>query len=432
MYFRRIANCLLLLFLVVCCANKIYAGGFMKKLGIGFNVDAQKLYGDTRTGKFALGVNPIHIRFNFSPNAFLDTDLGFSRLSSNVGGATLNVNMLNAGFRTGLRLLRESKINPLVYIGGGVFNFQLGDGSRFWDAYGAVGAGLEFFLSSNIGLNLTGDFRYTTGSDFDGTVGGSRNDAILNLGLGFVFYLGGRDKFIPKPEFTQSLPEEISPLPFEEVVEFNEVRTANATHFENTSNSDLEKFALQKEELLKTKMEKEDLIKLLRLKLSISQDQIRKLEKKLLALNNYSTINTHSFNNKETEYFEKNYRMGLYFLQNGNYSEVISIFENLLKENLQEPLATLCLYWLGESYFANQDYGSAIEAFQGALKDPESLKKEVALLMLGLSRLKMGDISQAKSDFEKLVENYPNSQCAPLAKQYLAEISSKIYSGRKL
>jgi len=42
--------------------------------------------------------------------------------------------------------------------------------------------------------------------------------------------------------------------------------------------------------------------------------------------------------------------------------------------------------------------------------------------MLGKSRWKTGDVAQAKSDFEKLLEKYPSSECAPLAKQYLAEI----------
>jgi TolA-binding protein len=422
MYFSRAKYFLLLSLLFVFSADEILAGEFKEKLGLGFNVNSQKLYGDARTGKFVFGVNPALIRYNFNSHVYLDADIGLAQLSSNMGVATLKTNMINLGFKVGYRLLQQYKINPLLYLGGGIFNFQLGSWSRFWDAYGSVGGGVEFFLSNNLGLNLTGDLRYTTGDDFDGGSSGKRKDAILNLGFGFIFYLGGRGEFISEPEFTTISPEE--PPTYEEVTENNESPAETVEQNGSTPDMASEDFSEEREKLLKTKLDLEQTLELMRLKLRISQNQVQRLEQKLLILSNPNKSVSQSFENSEIESFIVGYRTALAYFEAGNYPDAIRAFKNLIDENPKGALTNLGLFWLGESYFANQDYNSAVEAYQKVLENTNSLKKELALLMLGLSRWKKCDISAAKADLKRLVESYPQSETVPLAKQYLAKISS--------
>ena len=75
----------------------------------------------------------------------------------------------------------------------------------FWDGYVALGAGTEFFASDFLAVNVTADFRYTSGDGFDGGFDGSRKDGYLNLGLGFIYHFDRHsnqgEPYIPVPEF---------------------------------------------------------------------------------------------------------------------------------------------------------------------------------------------------------------------------------------
>ncbi|MFQ5825318.1 MAG: tetratricopeptide repeat protein [bacterium] len=396
------------------------ASGIKEKLGLGFNINSQKLYGDTRNGKFVYGVNPVQFRYNFKPYAFLESEVRIGQLSNKWTRVNHNTDMINFGMKAGYRFWHQKKINPLVYLGLGVFNFNLGTGSRFWDGYGAVGVGTEFFLSDRLGLNFTGDYQYTTGDDFDRANTGNHRDSFLNLGIGLFYYLGRRSSYNPEPVLTETVSEDLSP--YEEVVDKNLDLTEVLHTNNNTPSADLDLLASQKEELLKTKKEKDDNIKLLKIKLASWDEQVKMLEEELeIRKLNASDISSVPITT-ENDYYIKRYRIGLSFFETENYQAAIKTFNSLLNENPNNVLATNCWYWLGESYFAVQYYNAAIEAFQLVVNDLTSPKNEISQFMLGLCHWQKGETLQAKSEFEKILDNYPNSLYASLIQEYLAEL----------
>ncbi len=208
------------------------AGEIKEKLGIGFIVNSQRLFGDTRNGNFTYGVNPMVLRYNIKPFAYLESDIGFTQLTTQIEGFDRRTEIFNLGVKAGYRFLHTQKINPLLYLGLGMFNSQVDKWSRTWGGYGAVGVGTELFLNNFIGINLNADYRYTTGDNFDGGNISSRKDGFINIGLGLNYYLGKRTKYMPNQEFTNSTPESdlfVEQVPAENKTTGNNNHKANST-----------------------------------------------------------------------------------------------------------------------------------------------------------------------------------------------------------
>ncbi|MCH6559494.1 LysM peptidoglycan-binding domain-containing protein [candidate division KSB1 bacterium] len=192
------------IFLVAAMAVSHLFGGIKDKLGLGLNINAHKLYGDTRSGSLGLSGGNLLLRYRLKPALFLESELGFLRLSTQINGTSLHTDMLNLGAKAGYTFLTSQIYQPYVYFGIGALNFSDNSG-RFWDGYAALGAGTEFFASTSLAVNVTADFRYTSGDGFDGGFDGSRKDGYLNLGLGFIYHFDRHsnqgEPYITVPEF---------------------------------------------------------------------------------------------------------------------------------------------------------------------------------------------------------------------------------------
>ncbi len=191
------------IFLVAAMTVSHLSGGIKDKLGLGLNINAHKLYGDTRSGSLGLSGGNLLLRYRLKPALFLESELGLLRLSTQINGTTLDTDMLNFGVKAGYTFLTSQIYQPFIYVGLGALNFSDNSG-RFWDGYAALGAGTEFFASTSLGVNVTADFRYTSGDGFDGGFDGSRKDGYLNLGLGFIYHFNRHsnqgEPDIPVPE----------------------------------------------------------------------------------------------------------------------------------------------------------------------------------------------------------------------------------------
>ncbi len=192
------------IFLVAAMTVSHLSGGIKDKLGLGFNINAHKLYGDTRSGSLGLSGGNLLLRYRLKPALFLESELGFLRLSTQINGTSLHTDMLNLGAKAGYTFLTSQIYQPYVYFGIGALNYSDNSG-RFWDGYAALGAGTEFFASTSLGVNVTADFRYTSGDGFDGGFDGSRKDGYLNLGLGFIYHFNRHsnqgEPYMTVPEF---------------------------------------------------------------------------------------------------------------------------------------------------------------------------------------------------------------------------------------
>ncbi|MEW6410117.1 MAG: tol-pal system protein YbgF [Nitrospirota bacterium] len=77
-------------------------------------------------------------------------------------------------------------------------------------------------------------------------------------------------------------------------------------------------------------------------------------------------------------------------------------------------------FWLGESYYQEKDFESAILAYEEVIrKFPKSEKRAAAMLKQGFSFYELGDKTSGRLLLEAVLKNYPTSQEAALAKKRL-------------
>ena len=78
------------------------------------------------------------------------------------------------------------------------------------------------------------------------------------------------------------------------------------------------------------------------------------------------------------------------------------------------------LYWIGEAYYGEKQYESAILQFQDVIsKYPSHPKAAAAMLKQALSFNALGDGENARTTMQKVIVEYPDSSQAEAAKKYL-------------
>ncbi len=120
--------------------------------------------------------------------------------------------------------------------------------------------------------------------------------------------------------------------------------------------------------------------------------------------------------------FKEKYNQALALYNNGNYQRAIDAFNGLLALNASNSLVDNCQYWKGEAYYGLGDYNQAILEFNKVFMFNDSNKLDDAQLKLGLCYMQLGDKQKARSEFEKLLANYPDSEYVERAQRYLSQL----------
>lgn len=96
------------------------------------------------------------------------------------------------------------------------------------------------------------------------------------------------------------------------------------------------------------------------------------------------------------------------------FTEYLSRFpESALADNAQ--------YWIGETYYAAEDYGRAIQEFNKVVGNyPQGDKLAASLLKIGFSYSKLGDGMNAKKYLSQVIRQFPYSEEAKLAQNRLS------------
>jgi tol-pal system protein YbgF len=95
-------------------------------------------------------------------------------------------------------------------------------------------------------------------------------------------------------------------------------------------------------------------------------------------------------------------------LRKGRYADAQQAFSQFLKKHPKDTLAGNAQYWLGETYFAQNQYQQAAAIFaQGYTRYPQSPKASDNLLKLGISLGITGHKREACLAFAKLDSEYP-------------------------
>ena len=109
--------------------------------------------------------------------------------------------------------------------------------------------------------------------------------------------------------------------------------------------------------------------------------------------------------------------------QKGNLEGARTKFEAFLKQYPNTKLSDNAQFWIGETYYLKKDYEKAILEYEKAIaKYPEGDKIPAALFKQALAFLELGDKTNARNLLKRVIERYPHSEQAEMAKKRLETI----------
>jgi tol-pal system protein YbgF len=95
-------------------------------------------------------------------------------------------------------------------------------------------------------------------------------------------------------------------------------------------------------------------------------------------------------------------------------------FEAFLKQYPNTELSDNAQFWIGETYYLKKDFERAILEYEKAIvKYPEGDKIPAALFKQALAFLELGDKNNARNLLKRVIEKYPRSEQAEMAKKKL-------------
>ena len=98
-------------------------------------------------------------------------------------------------------------------------------------------------------------------------------------------------------------------------------------------------------------------------------------------------------------------------------------FEAFLKQYANTELSDNAQFWIGETYYLKKDFEKAILEYEKAIvKYPEGDKIPAAIYKQALSFLELGDKTNARNLLKRVIEKYPRSEQAEMAKKKLETI----------
>jgi tol-pal system protein YbgF len=114
------------------------------------------------------------------------------------------------------------------------------------------------------------------------------------------------------------------------------------------------------------------------------------------------------------------YQQGFETMKAADVAKARELFSKFLELYPKHKLAANAHYWLGETYYSEKNFEQAILEFQEVIKNfPEKEKVPAAMLKQGMAFKEMGDSKSSVYILKKLVEEYPKSEEAKVAKEKL-------------
>ena len=409
------------------------------RLGLGFNVGGQRIYCDKPKTGVGGGVEG-YAKYAISPKFFAVGSFGYGELSDGTlifDKCTFSTDVLNLDMKLGVNLASGGNLIPYAYAGFGAIWFHLdppmGSGHYFggyFDAAWMFGGGFEYRLSPRMALNSYVDYRFTSGDDLDGgyhNQWSKSKDGYLNFRTGLTFYRENsyfnRSKEIEVADKTpieelangeagnfdagDSGSDDLSKL-LEGIDQYEEQSAAD------NSMGEYVQLKAKLDELNQAISQKELEIEELKSQLEYRKDRIAELE------GGFSTRSTamSASMNADISDFTATYEEAMQHFYAREFDAAINLFNSLLQTYPTHKLASNCQYWIGECFFGKHDYQSAVDALEKVLAYQQSHKKDDALLMLGRCYLKLGDKQLALQMFDKLMNEYPDSEYFEKAQKY--------------
>jgi len=109
--------------------------------------------------------------------------------------------------------------------------------------------------------------------------------------------------------------------------------------------------------------------------------------------------------------------------QKGNLEGARRKFEAFLRQYPNTELSDNAQFWIGETYYLKKDFEKAILEYEKAIaKYPEGDKVPAALFKQALAFLELKDKTNARNLLKRVMERYPNTEQAQMAKKRLEAI----------
>lgn len=109
-----------------------------------------------------------------------------------------------------------------------------------------------------------------------------------------------------------------------------------------------------------------------------------------------------------------------------DYEAALAGFRLFIELHGQSSLAANAQYWMGECQFRMRRYKDALDSFYNVLMyHPLSPKLPASTLKLGQTYIKLGDHEKARMMFDRIVDQYPGSSEAELARKAIEAIAVK-------
>ena len=138
-------------------------------------------------------------------------------------------------------------------------------------------------------------------------------------------------------------------------------------------------------------------------------------------LNNNQNLSNNKNNSNLIDYVSE-YQAAHHLYMAGNYQSSVEKFQFLLDNDISNDLADNCQFWIGQIYFLQNDYLSAINEFNKVLNYKNNNKSSDSLYKIGLCFMKLNDNKKAISSFEKIIHDYPKSKYFNKSNEFLLNL----------
>ncbi|MGM0451779.1 MAG: tol-pal system protein YbgF [Thermodesulfobacteriota bacterium] len=120
---------------------------------------------------------------------------------------------------------------------------------------------------------------------------------------------------------------------------------------------------------------------------------------------------------------EQLYDVAKQMFDDGEHDPALQGFQIFLKKYEDSEKADNARFWIGEIYFEEKWYEKAILEYEKVINEyPEGNKVPAAYLKQGISFHKLGENANARLILKELIQKYPDSNEAKIAKRQIAKI----------
>ncbi|MCG6871809.1 MAG: tol-pal system protein YbgF [Gammaproteobacteria bacterium] len=125
------------------------------------------------------------------------------------------------------------------------------------------------------------------------------------------------------------------------------------------------------------------------------------------------------------------YEKAFDLLKQSRYEEAIAAFRAFLATHPSGLFAASAQYWIAEAYYVNRDFTTALVEFQRVVNEyPNSPKAPDALLKVGYSHLELGQADAGRQVLTGILQRYPGTRVAISAEARLKKENPTATTGQ--